>query len=147
MHKWKISAFLGILLCLSTAPALALTCDECNELDKNIELTSQEVATQEAELRSAFTKKDIAKANQAEKRIAALSKKLVELESSKAANCKDACKPEVMKRSECGKLLSEIAAMEADTRSAETSRENIDEKYKALLNCHKEQHQLSREKK
>jgi hypothetical protein len=146
MHNWTISALFGILLCLSAAPILAMTCDECNELDQKTASTEQEIKTQDAELQNAFRKRDLAKVNQVEKQIAALSKKLVELRTSKDANCKDACKPEVMKKTECGAILAEIAAMEADSGSAETNKAKIDEKYKALLNCHKELQQLSGDK-
>lgn len=146
MHNWKMSALLGILVCLSAAPIYAMTCDECNELDQKMASADQEMKVQDAELQQAFQKKDLVKVNQIEKQIAALSKKLVELQTSKAANCKDACKPEVMKKTECGNILAEIAAMEADTRSAEANREKIDAKYKALLNCHRELQQFSGEK-
>jgi hypothetical protein len=144
MYSWKIPVVVGALFFLTAVPVCAMTCDECNELDKNIESTNQEMATQEAELQRAFAKKEFAKANQAEKRIAALSKKLVELDKSKNDNCKDACKPEVIKKAECVKLLSAIAEMEADASSAEANKEQIDEKYKALLHCHQELQQLSK---
>jgi hypothetical protein len=147
MHRWKIPAFLGILVCLSAAPVFAMTCEECNEIDKSIASASQERTEQEAELQRAFAKRDSPKVAPTQKRIAALSKKLAELERTKAENCKDACKPEVIKKIECGKLLSEIAEMEADAASAESNKTQIDEKYKALLNCHKELKQLSGEKK
>jgi hypothetical protein len=143
MNRWQIPAFLGILFCLSAASVFAMTCEECKEIEKDIASASQERTEQEAELQRVFSKRDVSKASQIERRIATLSKKLAELERTKAANCKDACKPEVIKKTACGKLLSEIAEMEADAAAAENNKASIDDKYKALLNCHKELQRLT----
>jgi multidrug resistance efflux pump len=146
MHRWKFSVLLGLLLFLLAASAFPMTCDECKNLDKKIALTNQEMATLHAQLQSAYSKNDFSKANRTQKRLAELSRKLVKLQGSKNANCQDACDPEVVKKTECGQLLSEIADMEADAQSAEANREKIDKKYEALLECHRELQQFLKKK-
>lgn len=145
MHLSKISALIGTLLCLAAVQVHAMTCEECKELESNIAATDQDIKNQDAEIERAFQKKDFAKVTQTQKRLAELSKKLVELKTQ-SLRCKDACRPDVVKRVECGKLLTEIAVMEADSGSAETDTERIDAKYKALLQCHQELQQILKEK-
>jgi hypothetical protein len=145
MFLTKIAVLVGTLLCLATMQAYAMSCDECKELEANIAATDQELKRQEAEIERAYQKKDLSKITQNQKRLAEISRKLLELKKQ-TPQCKDACRPDVVKRAECGALLAEIAMMESDAVQAQTSTERIDAKYKALLNCHQELEQLTREK-
>ena len=141
MHWKKISLLVGILLFFSAGAVHPITCEECKEVERNISSTEQEIKKQDTEAERALEKKDLPKATQAQKQISELTKKLTELRGQ-TGKCKDACKPDVVKKTECRNILTEIAALEADAAASEAT-EKIDEKYKSLANCHRELQELS----
>ncbi|MGO9566289.1 MAG: hypothetical protein ACLP5H_01985 [Desulfomonilaceae bacterium] len=144
----------GTAICLIVAAfllggagsALSLTCEECQELDKNKAVTQQDLTQKEKALETSFKKKDFQKVTDIRNQITDLRKKLMDLKD-KSQNCKDACKPDVVKDAECKKLRGEINTVESTPSEAEAEAEKVDGLYRDLRHCNKELQELKKGRK
>jgi len=115
----------------------AITCAECREIEKTKRATNQELKDKRDEMQKANEEKQYHKVTLLSGQLAALRKKLVELDK-KAEGCVTACKPDVVKREECQSIQSEIEKMESEPSQTEEQIKQIDDLYRNLLKCNKE---------
>jgi uncharacterized coiled-coil DUF342 family protein len=134
------------LLLWGVAAARSLTCEECQEFDKNKAVTQQDLNQKEKVLETSFKKKDFQKVTEIRNQITALRKKLMELKD-KSQDCKDACKPDVIKVAECRKLRNEINALESTPSGAEADADKVDALYRDLRQCNKDLEELKKRRK
>jgi len=123
--------------------ASAITCDECQDLDKKRSLVQQELTQKDKDLDAAFKKRQFQKVTQIRNDVTALRKKLLEFKSSED-DCKKACRPEVVKDSQCRKIMTDIAKLE-DSQEVDTSK--VDSLYRDLSKCRRELEKLKKGEK
>ncbi|MBI5252625.1 MAG: hypothetical protein HY912_24275 [Desulfomonile tiedjei] len=119
----------------SAEAARAVTCDDCKEIHKNKQGIQQELLQKDAELNVAFKSKNFQQVNDLRTRMLELRKKMNELRSSDE-KCEQACKPDVVKATECKKLLDEILRAEAVDSVTDDNR--IDALYREFRSCNNE---------
>lgn len=147
MVRWSaIYAIVVVLLVWGPGTALCLTCEECQELDKNKAVTQQDLTQKERALEPAFKKKDFQKVTDIRNQITELRKKLMDLKD-KSKDCKDACKPDVIKVAECRKLRSEINSLESTPSGKEADADKVDTLYRDLRQCNKDLEELKKRRK
>lgn len=146
MQWTAISWVVAALLLSGTEVARSITCDECQELDKNKVVTQQQLNQKEKELESWFKKKAFQKVTEVRNEITDLRKKMMEFDD-KQKNCRDACKPEVIKEAECRKLRNEINTLESAPSEENSTTEKVDALYRDLRRCNKELEELTKERK
>jgi len=145
--RWSaICAIVVGLLLWGPGAARSLTCEECQELDKNKAVTQQDLTQKEKVLETSFKKKDFQKVTEIRNQITDLRKKLMGLKD-KSQNCKDACKPDVIKEAECRKLRGEINTLESNPSGADTDAEKVDALYRDLRQCNKDLEELKKRRK
>jgi hypothetical protein len=160
---------IGALTILAVGQVRAVTCEECKEIDKNKQQIQEEVNSKEKDLSAAFEKKEFKKVREIRTKITELRKKMLELRS-KDEECREACRPDVVKTAECSKIRDEIIkledALESANKPAEKSEEKPEEKaqakqeqkpddqiakidglYRDLQRCNKELRQLKKTEK
>jgi len=120
-----------------------MTCDQCQELDKKKSLTQQELTQKDKDLDAAFKKRQFQKVNQIRNEVTALRKKLLEFKGSEE-DCKKACRPEVVKDSQCRNIMNEIVKLE-DSQEVDTSK--VDSLYRDLSKCSRELEKLKKGEK
>ncbi len=141
-----ICAIVGALVLCSAGLARSVTCDECQETEKNKAVTQQDLNQKEKDLETAFKKKAFQKVTEIRNQITDLRKKLMEMQD-KSKDCKDACKPDVIKEAECTKLRGEINTLESDSSGAEADTEKaekVDTLYRDLRKCNKDLQELKK---
>ena len=146
VRRIAICANVAILLLWAAVPARCVTCEECQELDKNKAVNQQELTQKEKDLETSFKKKEFQKVAEIRNLITDLRKKLMDLKD-KSKDCKDACKPDVIKEAECKKLRGEINTLESTPSGTETDAEKVDALYRDLRQCNKDLLELRRERK
>ena len=147
MVRWSaICTIVVALLLWGVGAALSLTCEECQELDKNKAVTQQDLTQKEKTLETAFKRKDFQKVTDIRKQITDLRKKLMDLKD-KSLNCKDACKPDVIKEAECRKLKGDINTLELNPSGAEADAEKVDTLYRDLRQCNKDLEEFKKRRK
>ncbi len=123
----SILMIVGALTIFTLGQARAVTCEECREIEKNKHQIQEEVDSKEKDLNAAFEKKEFRKVREIRTDITGLRKKMLELRS-KDDDCKDACKPDVVKTAECSKIRDEIIKLEYPPEPADKSVEKSEEK-------------------
>lgn len=147
MVRWSaICAIVVVLLLWGAGPASCLTCEECQELDKNRAVNQQDLTQKEKTLETAFKKKDFQKVTDIRNQITELRKKLMD-SKDKSKDCKDACKPDVIKVAECRKLRGEISSLESTPSGAEADADKVDALYRDLRQCNKDLEELIKRRK
>jgi len=141
-----ICAIIVALLLWGPGAALSVTCEECQELDKNKAVAQQDLTQKENALETFFKKKDFQKVTDTRNQITELRKKLMDLKD-KSKDCKDACKPDVLKEAECRKLRGEINTLESAPSGAEADAEKVDTLYRDLRQCNKDLEELKKGRK
>jgi hypothetical protein len=145
--RWSaICAIVVALLLWGVGAARSLTCEECQEFDKNKAVTQQDLNQKEKTLDAAFKKKDFQKVTDIRNQITDLRKKLMELKD-KSKDCKDACKPDVIKIAECRKLRGEINSLESAPSGGEADADKVDALYRDLRQCNKDLEELNKRRK
>ena len=145
--RWSaICAIVVALLLWGVGAARSVTCEECQELDKNKAVTQQDLTQKEKVLETAFKKKDFQKVADIRNQITELRKKLMDLKD-KSKDCKDACKPDIIKEAECRKLRGEINTLESNPSGAEADAEKVDTLYRDLRQCNKDLEELKKRRK
>lgn len=136
-------AFIGAWLLLHAQAAAAITCEECQELDKKRSLAQQELTQKDKALDDAFKKRQFQKVNQIRNEVTALRKKLLESKGDEE-ECKKACRPEVVKDSQCRQITNDIVKME-DSQEVDTTK--VDSLYRDLFKCRRELEKLKKGEK
>jgi predicted RNase H-like nuclease (RuvC/YqgF family) len=145
--RWTaILPIVAALLLYSAGAAHCVTCDECQELEKNRGVTQQELTQKEKDLETAFKRKEFQKVTEIRNQITDLRKKLMEMQD-KSKDCKNACKPDVIKEAQCRKLLSEINTLESTPSGTEAGTEKLDGLYRDLRKCNQELQELKKGRK
>lgn len=140
---WRTSIAVGsvVLLLTAAASAFAVTCEECQEMEKKKESGQLELAQKDKEISAAFEKKQFQKVTQIRAEITALRKKVLQMRSQDE-ECKKACLPEVVKDLECRKIETELLKLDSDDETADTAK--IDGLYRDLSKCRREVEQLKK---
>jgi len=140
MHFTQILA-LVICLVFSSGVAVARTCDECRDIHKNKQNIQQDLLQKDAELNAAFKQNNFKAVNDLRAKMLELRKKMIELRGFDE-ECEQACRPDIVRASECKKLMDEILRLEATATEADYGK--IDAMYKQFQTCN---HDLERLKK
>jgi len=127
----------ALLLVTSGSWSHAITCSECREIEKSKRSASQELKDKRDEMQKANEQKQYQKVTALSGQLAALRKKLLELDKN-AEGCAAACKPDVVKREECRAIQLEIVKMESDSSQTGEQIKQIDDLYGNLSKCNKE---------
>jgi len=135
-----VIAAVALLLAIS-ASAFAVTCEECQEIEKKKEAGQQELTQKDKEISAAFEKKQFQKVTQIRSEITLLRRKLLQMRSQDE-ECKKACLPEVVKDLECKKLQAELLKLDSDDSTADTVK--IDGLYRDLAQCKREMERLKK---
>jgi len=106
-------------------------------MDKTRSQIQLDLARKDKELEAAVQKRDFRKITELRSGIVEIRRKVLNL-ITQSAKCKDACKPDVIKQTECHKLMEEIAGLESKEQAEDSEREKIDELYRKLLDCNEE---------
>ncbi len=137
--------FIGALPFFMAGHVFGVTCDECQQMEKSRVEIQQEITSKDKELTAAFEKKEFQKVRDIRTKVTELRRKLLDLRS-KDEECKQACRPDVMKAAECDKIREEILKLESDdSKSDEKAEQNSEEQvskidglYRDLQRCNKE---------
>ncbi len=148
-----ISIIVGSLVIFTAVQLSAMTCEECREIEKNKTEAQREITDKEKDLTTAFDKKEFLKVRDIRSKITELRKKLLDLRA-KDEECRQACRPDVIKAAECTKIRDEILKLEDESKSEEKPQEKsedqiakIDTLYRDLQRCNKELKQLNKTRK
>ncbi|MGO9116202.1 MAG: hypothetical protein ACLQPD_01175 [Desulfomonilaceae bacterium] len=139
-----ISITVGSLVIFTAAQLSAMTCEECREIEKTKAETQQEITAKDKDLTTAFEKKEFLKVRDIRNKVTELRKKLLDLRA-KDEECRQACRPDVIKAAECSKIREEIIKLEDESKPEEEPKEKseeqiakIDALYRDLQRCNKE---------
>jgi hypothetical protein len=117
----------GALIIFIVGQVRAVTCEECREIEKDRQRIQEDVNSKEKDLNTAFEKKEFKKVREIRLSITELRKKMLELRS-KDEECRNACRPDVVKAAECSKIREEIIKLENPSESEEKPKEKSEEK-------------------
>lgn len=134
---------IGALCLFYVQSAAAITCEECQELDKKKSLVQQQLTQKDKELTAAFEKRQFQKVTQVRQEVTALRKKLLDFKGDED-ECKKACRPDVVKNLQCRKIMNDIIKLE---ESQEADAEKVDSLYRDLSKCNRELEQLKKSDK
>ncbi len=121
--------------------AYALTCDECKDIQKNKQNIQMELAQKDADLNAAFKQKNFQVVGEIRNRMLELRKKMIELRMADE-KCEEACKADVVRASECRKLMDEILRVESVGNAADEQK--IDSLYREFQSCNKDLEKLKK---
>jgi len=145
--RWPaICAIVVTFLLWGAGAARSVTCEECQEFDKNRAVSQQQLSQKEKDLEAFFKKKEFQKVTEVRNQITELRKKIMELQD-KSKDCREACRPDVIKEAECRKLRSEINALESTPSDVEADAEKVDGLYRDLRGCNEELQELRKGRK
>lgn len=126
---------------LAAGAACAVTCDECKEIQKNKQNIQMELAQKDADLNAAFKQKNFQVVGDLRNRMLELRKKMIELRMADE-KCEEACKPDVVRASECRKLMDEILHVESVGNAADEQK--VDSLYREFQSCNKDLEKLKK---
>jgi hypothetical protein len=139
-----ISIVVGYLVLFTAVQVSAVTCEECREIEKNKTEAQREITEKDKDLTTAFEKKEFVKVRDIRSKVTELRKKVLDLRA-KDEECKQACRPDVIKAAECSKIREEILKLEGESKPEEEPKEKseeqiakIDALYRDLQRCNKE---------
>ncbi len=139
MFRKTISAIVVVvgLILVMPWPVFSITYERCQEIEKEKVQVRKEIAEGEEEMKSAFRQRQYDKVKALRNSITELRKRLVELRKTDT-DCREASKPEEVKKSECEKIKRELLALDTDEQQSEEQIKKIDELYRRLLRCNEE---------
>ena len=118
-----ILIIVGALIIFIVGQVRAVTCEECREIEKNRQQIQEDVNSKEKDLNTAFEKKEFKKVREIRLSITELRKKIIELRS-KDEECRNACRPDVVKAAECSKIREEIIKLEDASKPMKSRQKN-----------------------
>lgn len=122
---------------LAAGSAHSITCEECREIDKNVKAAQKELTEKAKELKNAFDKKEYSTVTQVRNRMNEIRLKLLELRKQ-TDNCRDACRPDVVKAAQCRKIKTEIAKLDTEGPQSADQKKRVDQFYRDLAACNRE---------
>jgi hypothetical protein len=135
-----IAVLLGFTLSMPGF-GFSITCDECLKIDKEKKVIALKLSKQREALSKAFKDKEFRKVTQIRIETNALRKKLMAVKS-KGKGCEDACKPDVVKRSECRAIKVKIQKLESGGGTSPEALAKVDKLYDDLAKCNNELSQI-----
>jgi hypothetical protein len=148
-----ISIIAGSLVIFTAVQVSAITCEECREIEKTKAETQREITDKDKDLTTAFEKKEFTKVRDIRTKVTDLRKKLLDLRT-KDEECRQACRPDVVKAAECSKIREEIIKAEDEPKSEDEPKEKSEEQiaktdalYRDLQRCNKELKELKKTQK
>jgi len=129
------------VLVIVPASALAMTCRECQEIEKSRRTYNEELEQKSQELKAAFEKRAYDKVAQINMKLSELRKQLTELGKHQEA-CASAGRPDAVKAEECHAIKLEIQKLESDEAPSADQTKKIDGLYQDLLKCNQDLRQL-----
>jgi uncharacterized protein len=117
--------------------AHSITCEECQEVEKKVKAAQKELSEKGKELKVAFDKEQYATVTEVRNRMTELRSKLLQLRKQ-TAQCRDACKPEVVKAAECRKIKVTIGKLDSEGPQSADQIRRVDQLYRDLANCNDE---------
>jgi hypothetical protein len=121
--------------------AHALTCEECKELNKTKQSILQQLLKKDEELNAAFNKKNFSEVGEIRNKMIELRKKMIELRGSDE-KCEEACKPDIVKGTECRKIAEDILRLEAAENTADDAQ--VDDLYRQFKTCNTQWEKLKK---
>lgn len=115
----------------------AITCEECIERDKNIQLIKDKLAKKSTELKEALDAKRFRKIRGLNKAILELKKEQIKLNKDRG-DCQKACSPDVLKKNECNNLKEKIVKKESKDSLSKDEINEVDEMYQDLQRCNQQ---------
>lgn len=137
MFRKSVMAILVGLFVMVPWPVFSITCDECLNIEKEKKKMRKELSDSGEDLKEAFQRQEYVKVRGLRNRINELRKKLIDLRKTDV-ECRDACRPEEVKKSECQRLRREIVELETKEAQSEDQIKKVDELYAKLLKCNEE---------
>ncbi len=144
---------LGILLplcfvVLTVGQAFSMTCEECQELNRKKAALEKTLSDERDKQKNAQEQKNVQEVMEINKQIINVSKDINAVAKEIAANrqeCEAVCKPDVVQKMKCRRLMEQIDELESQTSSAgEEQLDKIDGLYLELQKCRKELKQMER---
>lgn len=126
--------------------APCMTCDECREIERNKAQVQTELSRKEKDLERHLQRRDVRLLSESRKQINDLRRNLMGLRS-RDEECKSACKPDVLKESECRSLMEQIVGLESQGAEAQPETAKIDSLYLDLSRCYKDLKKLKETRK
>ncbi len=124
-------------LLAESGSVFGISCDECLKNDKEKRQVAAELDAKSKELTAAMDGKQYDKVKNLDQDITELKKKQFQLRKNEA-ECKKACTPEVIKKSECQNLKLQIREKESNGAPTKEKIERIDALYRDLRRCNVE---------
>jgi hypothetical protein len=142
-HLKRVGTMLGLFALILGGQAYSkdLSCEQCQQFDRERAQIQIEVAKKEREMEGAFRKKEFRTVSDLRTEINELRRKHLTLKA-KEPECKKACRPDVVKGLECAKLISTLAEVDKEDVTSESELKKIDERYKDLEVCNRELRKL-----
>lgn len=137
MFRNTIAAIMVGFFVVLPWPVFSITCDRCMEIEKEKKQVKQELDEGQKEMKDAFQKQEYDKMKTLRNRINDLRKKLIDLRKTDV-DCRDACRPEELKKGECEKIKRELVSIDTDGEHSEDEIKKIDKLYEKLLECDRE---------
>ena len=131
----RIFMVLALLSCGTLVHAI--TCEECIERDKNIQIIRDKLTKKSSELKEALDAKRFRKIRELNKEILELKKEQLKLNKDRG-DCQKACSPDVMKKNECNNLKAKIVEKESKDSLTKDEINEVDEMYKDLQRCNEQ---------
>jgi hypothetical protein len=135
-----MAAFFVLLGC---SAAFSISCDECQDIIKEIRTIDEDVKTRRKDLDEANKNKEYKKVVEINEEITRLRRKIVDLQRT-SDPCREACTPERIQFDKCNKIKLTIVEMESASSGRGEENKKIDELYRSLLECNKELRRLQR---
>ena len=144
-RDWSMVVIRHVICCLFTAAfcltawscAVALTCDECLKMEKEMRANSQELSEQTKELRAAFSRAKYAEIKKIRERINILRGALNRIRKAQP-ECAKACSPESRQRQKCWEIKLEIKKLESKPGGGKAGTAKVDKLYGELVRCNRD---------
>ena len=140
--NWAYYSFVGFtmvfgMLSCGTLVVNAITCEECLQKDKNMQIVKEKLTKKTKELKEALDAKRFRKIRLLNKEILELKKEQLKLTKDRG-ECREACSPDVLKENQCNDLKVKIVEKEAKGSLSKDEITKIDEMYRELQQCNRQ---------
>ncbi|MEW6351264.1 MAG: hypothetical protein AB1646_19585 [Thermodesulfobacteriota bacterium] len=140
--KWSGMLWCVCIVFLVAAQAFSMTCEECLELNRRKAALEKTLNDERNKQRQAQDMKNVQEVVEINKRIINVNKDInavVREISDNRKECEAACKPDVVQKMKCRKLMERIDELESGAPSpGEEQLTKIDGLYRDLQKCRKE---------
>lgn len=130
----KLLMLVCIVVVQAAPEVWAITCEECKTLEKNRKTAQDELSERRKELQDALAQSNIPKAKSMRDAVDSLRSRIKGLDGEMKP-CKDACRPDRIKKDECVRIKKEIVQMES---AGASDTDKVDGRYRELVKCNAE---------